>query len=383
VLLDGASHLGAKILVSGGARCNVTNTAVTDADFRGGRRSVIRRVLRGFPVDQTIAFFREIGVHLHEEAGGKLFPDSNRARDVLKALVDEAARADVTILTGTRVSDVAHTADGFHIATNTGDLSATRVVLATGGRSLPKSGSDGAGFDIARRLGHTIVPTTPALVPLLLDHDDHGVMHGELSGVAHEAELTLWIDNAVDIRLTGSLLWTHFGISGPLALNMSRHLLRAILEGRRATLTVSFCPGQTFDTVERWWTSRTAERPQASVSTPLSMLVPASVADALLKRVGVKGATTLAHFARDDRRRLSHALVTWPLRVKGDRGYNYAEVTAGGVSLDEIDPATMTSRVCDGLSLVGEILDVDGRIGGFNFQWAWASARVAAAALGT
>ena len=145
-------------------------------------------------------------------------------------------------------------------------------------------------------------------------------MHGELSGVAHEAELTLWIENAVDIRLTGSLLWTHFGISGPLALNMSRHLLRAILEGRRATLTVSFCPGQTFDTVERWWTSRTAERPQASVSTPLSTLVPASVAEALLKRCRrQRRDTTLAHFARDDRRRLSHALVTWPLRVKGDR----------------------------------------------------------------
>ena len=196
----------------------------------------------------------------------------------------------MTILTGTRVSDVAHTSDGFRITTSTGDLAARRIVLATGGRSLPKSGSDGAGFDIARRLAHKIVPTTPALVPLLLDHDEHGVMHGELSGVSHEAELTLWIDNAVDIRLTGSLLWTHFGISGPLALNMSRHLLRAIIDGRRATLAVSFCPGQTFDKVEQWWAARTAERPQASVSTPLSTLVPASVADALLKRVGVQGA---------------------------------------------------------------------------------------------
>jgi predicted Rossmann fold flavoprotein len=381
LLLDGASRLGAKILVSGGSRCNVTNTAVTDADFWGGRRSVIRRVLRGFPVDNTIAFFREIGVPLHEEADGKLFPDSNRARDVLKALLDEASRVGVTIGTGTRVSDVAPMRDGFRIATTTGNVTAARVVLATGGRSLPKSGSDGAGFDIARGLGHTIVPTTPGLVPLLLRDEPHA-MHRELSGVAHDAELTLWIDDAVDIRLTGSLLWTHFGISGPLTLNMSRHLLRANLDGRRATLSVSFCPGRTFEDVERWWMARLAERPHASVSTPLSMLVPASVADALLQRAGVNGATTLAHFARDDRRRLSHALVKWPLPVTGDRGYNYAEVTAGGVSLDEIDPATMASRVCEGLSLVGEILDVDGRIGGFNFQWAWSSARVAATALG-
>jgi predicted Rossmann fold flavoprotein len=378
VLLDGASRLGAKILVSGGARCNVTNTSVTDADFWGGRRPVIRRVLRGFPVIDTIAFFREIGVPLHEESGGKLFPDSNRARDVLNALVSEATRVGVTIATGTRVTAITPASTGFRITTGAGDTAAARVVLATGGRSLPKSGSDGKGFEIAKRLGHTIVPTTPGLVPLVLDDEQHA-MHRQLSGVAHEAELTLWVNDAAEIRLGGSLLWTHFGISGPLALNMSRHWLR----NPGARLTVSFCPGRTFDDVERWWTTRTREHPQAAVSTQLATLVPASVADALLSRVDVAGATTLAHLSRDDRRRLSHALVKWPLEVKGDRGYNYAEVTAGGVSLDEIDPATMRSRVCDGLFLVGEILDVDGRIGGFNFQWAWSSAHVAASALGT
>jgi predicted Rossmann fold flavoprotein len=381
VLLDGASRLGAKILVSGGARCNVTNTAVTEADFWGGRRTVIRRVLRGFPVSDTVAFFREIGVPLHEEPGGKLFPDSNRARDVLNALVGEATRVGVTIVTGARVTEVAQAPGGFRVATHAGTVAATRVVLATGGRSLPKSGSDGAGFEIARHLGHTIVPTTPALVPLVLD-DEHRAMHRQLSGVAHDAELTLWVGGAVGIRLTGSLLWTHFGISGPLPLDMSRHWLRAALEGRDAELTVSFCPGRTFDDVERWWTARTGERPNASVTSQVSTLLPASVAAALLERVNVDGTTSLAHLPREDRRRLSHALVRWPLAVKGDRGYNYAEVTAGGVALDEIDPAAMRSRVCPGLSLVGEILDVDGRIGGFNFQWAWSSARVAASALG-
>jgi len=384
VLLDGAHRLGAKILVSGGARCNVTNAVVTDADFWGGRRTVIRRVLRGFPVADTVAFFRGIGVPLHEEAGGKLFPDSNRARDVLTALVAEATRAGVSIVAGTRVADVTRGAGGFRLHTTSGDVSAARVVLATGGRSLPKSGSDGAGYDMAKRLGHTIVPTTPGLVPLLLD-SGRGSMHRELSGVAHDVELTLWIDDAVQIRLPGSLLWTHFGISGPAALDMSRHWLRAKLEQRRAELTVSLCPGRTFDDVERWWTARTGDRPQTSVSTQLATRLPASVAGALLARAGgapIDGSTTLAHLSRDDRRRLSHALVKWPLAVTGDRGYACAEVTAGGVSLDDIDPATMRSRVCEGLSLVGEILDVDGRIGGFNFQWAWSSAHMAASALG-
>jgi predicted Rossmann fold flavoprotein len=339
-------------------------------------------VLRGFSVAETIAFFREIGVTLHEEENGKLFPNSNRARDVLNALLAAATDAGVAVVTDARAVDVVKLDDGFRVALPIGDVLSQKVVLATGGRSLPKSGSDGAGFEIARRLGHTIVATTPALVPLLLEAGEHA-MHRELSGVAHDAELTLWTDAAVEIRLRGSVLWTHFGISGPVTLNMSRHWLRATLEQRRASLTLSFCPDQTFDDVERWWTARTGERPHASVVTQLAGLVPASVADALATRLAVPRDTTLAHLSRDTRRRLSHALVNWPLPVIGERGYNYAEATAGGVSLDEIDPSTMRSRVCEGLSLVGEMLDVDGRIGGFNFQWAWSSARVAAGALGT
>ena len=343
---------------------------------------MIRRVLRGLSVADTIAFFRQIGVSLHEEEDGKLFPDSNRARDVLNALVTAASGAGVTIVTDARVSDVANRGDVFHLTTTNGDLQATRVVLATGGRSLPKSGSDGAGYDIAKRLGHTIIATTPALVPLLLEANDDSI-HRDLSGVAHDAELTLWTNDAVDIRLRGSLLWTHFGISGPVTLNMSRHWLRATLDERRTSLTLSFCPGQTFEDLDRWWMARASERPHASVVEQLAALVPASVADAVAGRLHVDRGLTLAHLSRDTRRRLSHALVSWPLVVAGDRGYNYAEATAGGVSLDEIDPSTMESRVCEGLFLVGEILDVDGRIGGFNFQWAWSSARVAARALGT
>jgi len=378
LLLDGARQPGAKILVSGGSRCNVTNAVVSDADFWGGRRSIIRRVLRAFPVPDTIEFFREIGVALHEEADGKLFPDSERARDVLKALLEETRRTGAILAAGTRVLDVERDGKEFRLATSRGDVHAACVVLATGGQSLPKSGSDGAGFEIARKLGHTIVPTTPALVPLLVQDS----MHHELSGVAHPVELTLRIDGAVSIRLVGSLLWTHFGISGPVTLNMSRHWLRAQIEGRAPSLTASFTPGQSFETVDRWWTHRAAERPLTTLVTALSTMLPASVAAAIAERLGLDPETTLAHFKRDDRRRLAHALTAWPLTVTGSRGYTYAEATAGGVALDEIDAATMQSRVCPHLYLVGEILDVDGRIGGFNFQWAWSSARVASAALG-
>ena len=353
---------------------------MSDADFWGGRRAIVRRVLRAFPVSETVAFFRELGVPLHEEADGKLFPDSNRARDVLDALLRETDRVGVRLLADHRVLDVTRDTSGFSVETPHGTIRAHAVVIATGGQSLPKSGSDGAGFEMARRLGHTIVPTTPGLVPLVLGNDRDS-LHSELSGVAHDGEMTVWIDGAAAVRLRGALLWTHFGISGPLALNVSRHWLAPRLEGRTASLTLSFCPGEQFDEVDARWTAMAVARPTASVQGALATMVPASVAAAILRRLAIDGTTVLAHFTRDERRRLVHALVGWPLPVVGTRGYNYAEVTAGGVALEEIDPSTMASRVCPGLFLVGEILDVDGRIGGFNFQWAWASARVAAVAM--
>jgi predicted flavoprotein YhiN len=410
VLLDGARAPGAKILVSGGSRCNVTNATVTEQDFWGGRPSVIRRVLRAFPVSDTIAFFRDIGVSLHEEAGGKLFPDSNRARDVLAALLRESAAVGVRLLAGHRVVEVVRlkpdpteddvvrlkpdtteddavrlkpntteNQEGFRVITERGEMRAAAVVLATGGQALPKSGSDGAGFAMARRLGHTIVPTTPALAPLLLDPAD--VMHSDLSGVSHDAELAVWIDGAVALRLTGSLLWTHFGLSGPVALNASRHWLRAQLDRRPVTMTLNFRPGMQFDHVDADWQQRTGARPRNSVHNTLASMLPASVAAAILQCTAIDGSVALAHLPRDDRRRLTRALVEFPLPVIGSRGYTYAEATAGGVTLTEIDAGTMASRICPGLSCVGEILDVDGRIGGFNFQWAWSSGFVAGRAL--
>jgi predicted Rossmann fold flavoprotein len=379
VLLDGAKRPGAKILVSGGGRCNVTNTVVADSDFWGGRRTIIRQVLRAFPANETVRFFHSLGVPLHEEADGKLFPDSNRARDVLEALLREAARAGVTLLAGHRVHDVRGRAGAFIVDTSNGGVQCRAVVLATGGQSLPKSGSDGTGYGIAARRGHSIVPVTPGLAPLRL-HDDER-LHGALAGVAHDAELTLWRDNASEISLTGSLLWTHFGLSGPVALNMSRHWARAALERRSIELIMSFVPGQTFEQAEARFMDVARDHPRAGVRTVLGALMPAAAARGLVEALDIAPDRSLAHLARDDRRRIVHAVTRWRLPVVDTRGFNYAEVTAGGVALSEIDPATMESRRCPGLYLVGEILDVDGRLGGFNFQWAWSSARAAARGL--
>ena len=379
LLLDGAARPGAKILVSGGSRCNVTNVAVSERDFAGGKPTIVRRILRAFSPADTVAWFASLGVRLHEEAHGKLFPDSNRSRDVLDALLREAEASGVVLRAGSRVTRVARDTGRFTLDTARGPLDAAVVVMATGGLSLPKTGSDGGGLEMAKRLGHAIVPTTPALVPLTSGDDQQA--HEALSGVAQDVEIALWIDGAIAERFRGALLWTHFGISGPVVLDVSRYWLCARLEQRDASITVSFVPGQSFESVDRTWTSLAEQRPRVSLHGALADMIPASVATAILQRLGLDAATTLTEFSRPSRRRLTHALVEWPVSVTGSRGYNYAEATAGGVALDEIDPATMASRRCQGLYLVGEMLDVDGRIGGFNFQWAWASARVAALAL--
>ena len=378
VCLDGARTIGAKILVSGGGRCNVTNRIVTERDFWGGSRRIVRDVLRAFPAEHAVEFFLDIGVALREEPDGKLFPTTNRARTVLDALLQEMSRRrHVQLHTGERVRGVRESGAAFEVDTSHGTWAARKVVLATGGRSLPKSGSDGFGYEIARQLGHGQIETTPALVPLLFADER---LHA-LSGVAHPATVSVRSDGDTLARLSGALLWTHFGASGPVVLNASRHWARAMLDARRADVRVSVMPGETFESLEHWLLDEARARPRADVAKVLSARLPGSVAEVWVMLAGLEPRQTLAHLSKDDRRALVRALLETGLEVRGTRGYQYAEVTAGGVPLTEIDPRTMQSRICPGLFLVGEILDVDGRIGGFNFQWAWSSGWVAGRAL--
>jgi predicted Rossmann fold flavoprotein len=378
VCVDGAKNIGAKILVSGGARCNVTNRVVTERDFWGGDRRVIRNVLRAYPAERAAAFFEELGVALHEEEDGKFFPDTNRARTVLDALIRALREAGAQLRQSCRISGIQRAEHGFIVTAEDGTtLDARAVVLATGGRSLPKTGSDGVGYQFARTLGHGYVETTPALAPLILS-DSWQTM---LAGVAHPVAVTVRCDSAPAARLEGSMLWTHFGVSGPVMLDASRHWLRARLEGRAADVVLHVLPGATFSELEAWMQAQQRDHPRALVRTVVASRLPASVADAWIAASGIDAETAMAHLAREDRRRLIGALLDTPLGVVDSRGYNYAEVTAGGIPLSEIDSATMESRVCQGLYLIGEMLDVDGRIGGFNFQWAWSSAWVAANAI--
>ena len=354
VAMDGAPKIGAKILISGGGRCNVTHDVVTPDDFNGSRNAVAR-VLRTFTVDETIRWFAEMGVALKREDTGKLFPTTDRARTVVDALLRECAGLEVR--TQARVTSIRRDSDRFSIEISGATLRANRVVLATGGRSVPKTGSDGGGYALARELGHTVTDTFPALVPLVLEP---GHWMTSLSGTSAEVELTVKSETGrVLARHRGSMLFTHFGLSGPVVLDVSRHWIAS----GGGTLHVNFLPGETFESVDQQLTG--------ARGNVLRGRLPQRLADILV------GETKMTNLTKDDRRRLVRSIVETPVPVVRDRGFDYAEVTAGGVPLSEVDLSTMHSRRCEGLFLCGEILDVDGRIGGYNFQWAWASGRLA------
>ncbi len=390
VAFDGARKLGAKILVAGGGRCNVTHHAVSEQDFAGSSPPAIRKVLRRFSAEQTVQFFAEAGVELKQEETGKLFPTTDRARTVLDALIREATAAGAALVHPARVTAIARLSDSdqagdpaedapaprpplFRLVTDAGDCTARRVILCTGGKSLPKSGSDGFGYELARSLGHSITtPVVPALVPLLLPA---GHWIRELSGLTLPTTVTLIAASGKRlVATTGSTLCTHQGLSGPAVLDISRHWLVARHDDPAVRLTLNWLPAETPESVDRLL--------QAAGRGPLAALrqrLPERLARQLCEQAGAPAAGDLPRTAR---RALVQLVTATPLPLTGDRGFTVAEATAGGVPLSEVNLKTMESRVCPGLYLAGEVLDVDGRIGGFNFQGAWASGFVAGTAAG-
>jgi len=375
VILDGAKKLGAKILIAGGGRCNVTHHEVDESAFAGSTRPAIRKVLGRFDVTRTVAFFEEIGVVLKREETGKLFPTTDDAHTVLNALLDEARRCGVEIMHPRRVDSVARAETAFDVRGGWGTIEAARVIIATGGKSIPKSGSDGFGYQLVRALGHSITPlVTPGLVPLTLPR--HHFLCA-LAGVTLDATIELRSGRGKRlVSFTNSTLLTHFGLSGPSVLDISRYYLHAIASDPRATLFVSFLPASNQDALDRELQSLKAK----SVGGLLRERLPERLARALCEHAGVDSAIRGDALRREQRRAVAQAVCNFALPITGSRGYNFAEVTSGGVPLSELHLDTMQSRKYEGLYLCGEICDVDGRIGGFNFQWAWSSGFVAGTA---
>ncbi|HMM37041.1 MAG TPA: aminoacetone oxidase family FAD-binding enzyme, partial [Thermoanaerobaculia bacterium] len=368
VVLEAAREPGRKVLVSGGGRCNVLPSREARERFvSSSSRRLVDRFLDRFPLAAQRAFFEGLlGAPLREEESGKLFPPTNRARDVRDALVAHAGTAGAEVRTGAAVRGLTRRdGGGFELRLDGETLSAATVVLATGGRSVLAGGADAAGFEWAAALGHAVRPLAPALVPLVGDSPPHAA----LSGVSVEATVTAR-SGAEAAAARGGLLFTHRGWSGPAVLDVSHVVSRALAAGRAFEVTAALGCG-----AEEW-----DARLRAGSGTLLGLLrrsLPERVAALLLVAAGVAPDIPLHRLPREARRAVVSSLAAFPLPVTGTEGFRTAEVTAGGAALEEVDPGSGESRLVPALFLAGEILDAVGPIGGFNFQWAWATGRTA------
>ena len=386
LVFEAAKDAGRKILVSGGGRCNVL--PMEDAPGRFVSESpnrLVRRFLDRWPLPSQRAFFEDLlgGALREEPESKKLFPPSNRAKDVRDALRAAVAAAGGELRAGTPVRDLARTGDALAVRLDGGDeVAAPRVILATGGRSVLAGGADAAGYEWAAALGHTVRPTYPALVPLTGD----APAHHALAGVSLAARVTARSERE-RASSSGGFLFTHKGWSGPAVLDISHVVERAALAGTVAEVGVCFGPADSSrgqaDAAAAWDAALRGAGVSAGTGALLlsSFLSKSSSLPDRLVRLILEVARVpnqkLSLLSREARLRVVETLTAFPLPATGTEGYRTAEVTGGGIALEEVDAGSGRSRLVPGLFLAGEILDAFGPIGGHNFQWAWATGRTA------
>ena len=372
LLLERTNDGGRKILISGGGRCNILPASLDESRFvTDSSPNTLRKILRSWPLREQVAFFeREAGLPLIEEiASGKLFPATERARDVRDRLYAMARQLGATIRMNASVSGLTPLAPGWRVTLEQGEpLIADAVVMASGGLSVPQTGSDGRGLALAKSLGHAVHQTYPALTPLTASPPPFAALSGVSLGVSITAR-----SGARKASARGGFLFTHRGYSGPAVLDVSHVAVRSLLEeSAPARVTVRWSP-----LGDDEWTAVFQPSGSRTVLTAVANAMPGRLADALVRHAGVNPGQALAHLSRADRLRLVDTLVHGVLPWNGDEGYKKAEVTGGGVSLAAVDPRTLESRIHRGLFLCGEMLDAFGPIGGYNFLWAWATGRAA------
>jgi predicted Rossmann fold flavoprotein len=371
-IIEKSKKPGVKILMSGGTRCNITH----NCDARGiiaafGRNGAfLHSALAAFSPQDAVDFFHAEGVLTKVEETGKIFPQSDKALDVLNALLRRLHRSGASLSLAEPAMAITRLADGgFEVATNSRSIRAHNVVIATGGKSYPGCGTTGDGYAFARSFGHSITPTAPALVPLRIA----AAWTADLQGVTlPNVTLSVIDGDAVLAKRSGSMLFAHFGLTGPAPLDVSRAVsLHA--EPTRLTLAIDFLPGMTAVQVDDFLRIETPKSGKQLLASVLSRLLTRRICDALLGVCTLDRERTAAALSRQDRTSLVAAIKDCRVPMAGTLGYEKAEVTTGGVALAEVHSKSLESKLQPGLYLIGEVLDLDGWIGGYNFQSAWST----------
>jgi len=377
LLLEKGKKAGVKILMSGGTRCNITHHCDTRGIVTafGPNGKFLHSALAKFTPTDVVNLLHAEGVATKVEDTGKIFPVSDRALDVQQALLRRLERSGATLALNEPAMAVRPLPDGgFAVTTPLRDIECDRLLITTGGLSFPGCGTTGDGYGFARQFGHAIVPTRPALVPLKLNTP----WVTDLKGVTLHVGLKV-VDgaNAVLSARAGSMLFAHFGLTGPAPLDVSR-AVSGHPNPRTLNLEMDLMPTVNEQEFEAFLQAETTARGKQLLAGVMSDRLTRRLCDAMLSAAGLPIDRTAAALSKDDRKKLVGLAKRWRVPLAGTLGYEKAEVTAGGVRLDEVDSRTMQSKLKPGLFFAGEVLDLDGWIGGYNFQSAWSTGHLAA-----
>lgn len=374
VLLERNDRVGKKLLATGNGRCNYTNKNLTIKNYHGHNPKFAYSGLSGFNVDSTIEFFEMVGITPALEENGKVFPLSFQSSSMVDVLRYEIENNGIELITEAYVSNIKNHKDKFTVMLKDNrTFDADKVIIATGGMALPNSGSDGNGYKLCEKLGHTIIEQSPGLVQLKLE----GNHFKALNGTKFVGRAELYIGDKMILKDTGDILFTAYGISGPPILNLSREAIYNLTKGKKVEIRVSIIHHMDVEKLYEYLVYRFSLMGKKTIEMGLIGFINKRLIMPILKTTNIDKDKNAASLSKDEMRKLADVLTSWNFKVIGSQPWANAQVTAGGVNTDEINNKTMESKIIKDLYIVGELLDIDGDCGGYNLQWAWSSGYIA------
>lgn len=368
-------RVGKKILATGNGRCNYTNTYTDIEHYYGNNPKFAVSALSQFSVEQTINTFNRLGIAPKIEEQGKVYPMSGQASSILDVLLYELKELGIQICTDSYVKKISKEGKNFYVQLeNDTRFKFDRVIISCGGKAKPSTGSDGSGYELARMLGHTITGIFPALVQLKLE----GQYFKQIEGVKIEGTAQLLCNNKLVMEEQGDILFANYGISGPPILQLSRKAGELLEKGQVPIIKVILLDKITEEELQQVMIMRFKDGPNKTIQFSLVGLINKRLIPVVLKEAGITDLNRpVSNITGQERQRIVSILTDWRFKITGTKSWPSAQVTAGGINTEEINPSTMESKLVPGLYFAGEIIDIDGRCGGFNLQWAWSSGFVA------
>jgi hypothetical protein len=367
------TSVGKKILASGNGRCNIINTTATANDYAGLHPDFVTHALEQFPFNDFVVFCHSIGLLLDIKDDGRCYPLSNEAKAVLNSLNSTAKNSGVKILTEKKVTKISKTNDTFIVHTDHDKTKFNKVLIATGSQAAPQLGASDDGYHFAATFGHTIIPTYPSLVQLHLNSK----IHPKMAGVKTFAQVTLMINGKDSQAVQGDILFASYGISGLAILDISQKASNALLNNHNVILHINLLPRFTPQELHETLSQLIDAVPSHTLETVLGGLLPAKTISFLCEAVVINPVKPISLLTPKEIIKLTGLIQNWKFEVNGTHGFKHAEVSGGGVATRDINPQTMESNLLKGLYFAGEVLDIVGRRGGYNFNFAWASGMIA------